>query len=274
MNESPSPNADIKPEPAGDSPPVSAEDKPRIEAAESEKEASGAETDSRNRAESAGEKKAEKGEEPIFQSDAANRVWRIANSSLAIFLLGAIFVTGLGASLTKCSQILKDEASEKATTRRLLQELDLRIDQIGNYATLIRLHESEEDKGSTLMYAWRVARGTTDYQPALPEFRGVHMAGLIIQLDALGYSENASDAIAAAEDLDIGVEFKDGKERQSPTNHFRLFGIEHLEKDLYALQRYRDYVFRRVYPDRLIRKQIALKPLIVDEKDPKSAKGP
>jgi hypothetical protein len=254
-------------------PPVS-EDTPRVEAASSDKETDSGEGDSKDRAESVGEKKAEKGEEPVFKSDSANVAWRIANSSLAIFLLGAIFVTGLGASLTKCSQMLKDEAFEKATARRLLQELDLRTDQIGNYVALIRLHDSEEDKGRTLMYAWRVARGTTDYQPALPEFRGVHMAGLIIQLDALGYSEDASDAIAAAEDLDIGVEFKDGKERQSPRENFRVFGPEHLDRDLQALQRYRDSVFRKAYPDRLFRKLIALEPLIVDDKDPKSPKGP
>jgi hypothetical protein len=172
--------------------------------------------------------------------------WKFLNSNLGILIVTSIFVTGLGSLFTLWNQKHDSADARRKEERKILDEYDMRLNEIKYYAAGIEQATDDDQRSQLLMYVWYAARGTQEYQPALPEFRGAHMAGLIVQLEGLGSVDVSSKAaIDATEDLNTGVERVNGAERQSPKG-FRLFSVEHLHKDIRALQGFRDFAWHRL----------------------------
>ena len=185
------------------------------------------------------ELEAQKPQEPIT-------TWKFLNSSFGILLLTSIFVTAAGSGFTLWNQKNDAAIAKRKEERKLLDEYDMRLKEIKYYTGQIQQASNDNQRGQLLMYVWFAARGTPEYQPALPEFRSAHMAGLIVQLEGLGILDpTAKTAIDATEDLNTGVETINGVQRQSPDGH-RLFTVEHLQKDIGALQAFRDFAWRRL----------------------------
>lgn len=161
------------------------------------------------------------------------KLWAFLNSAFGIFVLSSILVSGLSAALTYAQSRAQESKNQAAQVRRLLAEFDFRLNEIDVRAARIRNTDSRTEKGQQTMYVWRAARGNSDYQPALPEFRNVHWAGIIIQLDGFGVAGNAALAVAATWDLENGrtVAAEDG---------YYLFPPNFLEQKARTLRAYRE----------------------------------
>jgi hypothetical protein len=178
-----------------------------------------------------------------------SRTWKVLNSNLVIVVVTSIFVTGFGTWLTWLHQSHAETIQTQRLEKKLLAELDLRLVEIKGAVVEVKRTTNEGEKGSYLMYAYYAARGTPEYQPTWPEFKGAHMAGLVIQLDALGISKGAADAIAATIDLDTGVEIKDGKQWQAapPALPYRLLSSDRLDRAVKNIQSFRDAAWQKIY---------------------------
>jgi hypothetical protein len=175
--------------------------------------------------------------------------WKILNSNLVIVVVTSIFVTGFGTWLTWLHQSHAEKIQTQRLEKKLLAEFDLRLVEIRGAVAEVKRTTNDGEKGSYLMYAYYAARGTPEYQPTWPEFKGTHMAGLVIQLDSLGISKGAADAIAATVDLDTGVEIKDGKQWQAaaPALPYRLLSSDRLDLAVKRLQAFRDAAWQKMY---------------------------
>jgi hypothetical protein len=131
-------------------------------------------------------------------------LWTFLNSQFGLFLLGAIFVSGLGGAFTYFHQWRQDKASKVQNARKLLSEFDFRLNDLDTRVSQINAAQDLDSKGAIGMYVWRAARGDSAFQPALPEYKNVHWAGVIIQIDALGFGANSSAAVQATRDLENG----------------------------------------------------------------------
>ena len=58
------------------------------------------------------------------------KIWRFLNSSLGVFLLSAVFVTGLSTLVTSCVASHQREAQSRETIRRLDIEIGQRLQQL------------------------------------------------------------------------------------------------------------------------------------------------
>jgi hypothetical protein len=132
------------------------------------------------------------------------RFWQFLNSALGIFVLTTIFVSGIGGIFTLWQQHSKEMEARKSQALRLLAEFDFRLNEFDFRATRIAQLDDTTKQGQETIYIWRAARGNVDFQPALPEFHNVHLAGIIIQLVGLGASDGSADAIAATRVLENG----------------------------------------------------------------------
>ncbi|SEB44417.1 hypothetical protein [Terriglobus roseus] len=130
-------------------------------------------------------------------------LWSFLNSQFALFLLGAIFVSGLGGAITYWNQAQHEKEAKYENARKLLAEFDFRLNELDfRIGNIVRGPQAGVDIQRT--YVWRVARGDQAFQPALPDYRNVHWAGLAIQLDTLGFGVDTAQAVQAARDLENG----------------------------------------------------------------------
>jgi hypothetical protein len=131
-------------------------------------------------------------------------LWTFLNSQFALFLLGAVFVSGLGGAFTYWHQWQHENEVRNETGRKLLAEFDFRLNDLDTIIAKLASISDPQSKGENSMYVWRAARGDTAYQPALPEYKNVHWAGIVIQIDTLGFGANTYNAIQATRELENG----------------------------------------------------------------------
>jgi hypothetical protein len=62
----------------------------------------------------------------------------------------------------------------------------------------------DNDKTGHNVLIWRVVIGNIEYQPSLPEFKGVHWFGIVSRLRLLGVSKLSDDAGKTIIDLEYG----------------------------------------------------------------------
>lgn len=131
-------------------------------------------------------------------------LWKFLNSNLGILIITSIFVTGLGSLFTLWNQ--KHDAAEarRREQRKILDEYDMRLNEIKFHTSAIEQATNDVRREQLLMYVWYAAHGTQEYQPALPEFRGAHMAGLVVQLEGLGDVDTTS--MAAIDAIEISTQ--------------------------------------------------------------------
>lgn len=171
-------------------------------------------------------------------------LWMFLNSAFGVFLLSSIFVTGLGGLFTYWSQHARERDARIREEKKLLAEFDFRLKELQTRIAEIQSATNVEDKGALTVYIWRAARGNSDYQPAVPEFKNVHWADIIIQLESFGISEGASEAIAATRDLETGVGVVTPK-------GYTVFPANYLEQRESILQKYDEKAWKKVDPTRI-----------------------
>jgi len=177
-------------------------------------------------------------------SASATSLWAFLNSAFGIFLLSSVFVTGVGGLFTIWNQHTKDKEDRIRQEKKLLAEFDFRLKELETRITEIKNAANADDKGALTVYIWRAARGNSDYQPAVPEFKNVHWADIVIQLDSYGISDHASDAIAAIRDLETG--------RGTPSpKGYTVFPDSYLEEREKILRKYSEDASKKVDPKRI-----------------------
>jgi len=176
----------------------------------------------------------------VTGSDKPLTFWTFLNSQFALFLMGAIFVSGLGGAFTLWHQSHQERNQRIVSARRLLAEFDFRLNEldtrIKNLSTI-----PEADGGAESTYVWRVARGDSAFQPALPEFKNVHWAGIVIQLDTLGFGDETSKAVQATRDLENGGSIR-------TTTGYSLYPAGFLASRSATLHKFRDAAWSKVDP--------------------------
>ena len=154
--------------------------------------------------------------------------WEFVNSAFGIFLLSSVFVTGLGGLFTVWTQHNREKENRIREEKKMLAEFDFRLKELETRIAEIQAAPTPDDKGALTVYIWRAARGNSDYQPAVPEFKNVHWADIVVQLDSYGITAHASEAIAAIRDLEVGVSGGATIGIRSPHGYY-VFPVGYLE---------------------------------------------
>jgi hypothetical protein len=171
-----------------------------------------------------------------------SKTLKFLNSAFGIFLLTTIFVSGLGGIFTYWNQRAKEKEIRRQQQKKLMAEFDFRLNELDTRISEISKTNDPDRKGVYTIYVYRAALGT-QFQPALPEFRDVTWAGIIIQLDNLGISENSSQAIAATRDLA-------SDEYAGKGQTYSFFAPGYLEERAKILHAFNDDAWKKIDPDR------------------------
>jgi hypothetical protein len=153
---------------------------------------------------------------------------------------------GTGGSATTTIVIgrnVQGSAVSDTNPKELTREYDFRLNEIETRDEEIRRAQSDDDKGALQVYIWRAVRGTSDFQPLLPKFANTHMAGLVVLLEGVGFTDHAEQAIQAARDLENGG--VDAHAHQSP-HGYGVFSQDYLDSRLKSLRNYSDYIHRKM----------------------------
>lgn len=128
--------------------------------------------------------------------------------------------------------------------KKLLAEFDFRLKELETRITEIKVATDPDEKGALTVYIWRAARGNSDYQPAIPEFKNVHWADIVVQLDSYGVTGHTSEAIAAIKDLETGV-------GAASPHGYNVFPDGYLEQREGILRKYSESAWKKVDPKRV-----------------------
>lgn len=174
-------------------------------------------------------------------NESSSRLLRFLNSSLGLFLLSTIFVTGLGGLFTYWTQRTKDTRTEQGTKEKLLAEYEWRlIDLDGRIAQNHANPQNPEVWGVNSLMTIKAVNGN-DFATTLPEFKEVNWAGLIIQLRELGISDYADEAIRTTKIL------TDGPFPHEDSGHRGSLGSDVLDRLSATLHKYFDSAHKKIY---------------------------
>jgi hypothetical protein len=171
-----------------------------------------------------------------------SKTLKFLNSAFGLFILTTIFVSGVGGLFTWWNQKNKDEQAKTEIEKKLLAEFEWRLVDVDARIATIGSTSDVDVKGAETIMIYRTAIGAPEFQSALPEFKNEHWAGIIIQLDDLGVSENAAQAIVATRDLTqdvhVGID-----------NHGRGYlAMDYLTGRAKILHLYRDSARKKIFP--------------------------
>lgn len=169
-----------------------------------------------------------------------SRVLKFLNSAFGLFLLTSLFVSGLGGFFTYWNQKTKENEVRRGEEKKLLAEFDFRLSELDTRISEIARTSDLDVKGADTIYVYRAAMGS-DFQPALPEYKNEHWAGIIIQLSSLGISENSAQAITATRDLTSGNYAGKGPGGLS------FFAPGYLEDRAKTLHEYREAAWKKIF---------------------------
>jgi hypothetical protein len=175
--------------------------------------------------------------------DAAKRApssfWEFLNSQFGLFILGAIFITGLGSLLTAGHQAKLERETRVTTARKLLAESRFRLNEVEFRAGQISNTKDVPTKQVLSRFIYAAAMGVKDFQTALPQYKGVHWAGVIILLDSLEQVDGFDEAMQTTRDFEAG--FND--------NGNNYFEDPYLEKRIKFMHEYLDRVKVKIETD-------------------------
>jgi hypothetical protein len=132
--------------------------------------------------------------------------------------------------------------SDDTRRGKWIGEYDFRLNEIETRDEEIRKAKTDDEKGALQVYIWRAVRGNSDFQPSLPEFANTHLAGIVLDLQGVGFTEHAKEAIQAARDLENGG--PDAQTHQSPGG-YGVFSQEYLDSRVRMLRTYSDYIHQK-----------------------------
>lgn len=166
---------------------------------------------------------------------------KFLNSPFGLFLLGAIFISGLGGAFQWWQQRVKEDDTRRTVQKKILSEYRWRLNDLDKLVSEAGKTPDIEVKGADSILVYRIAYGAREYRTSLPQFQNASWGGLINQLDEFGISDGAAQAIAAADILMSGpYAGKDSIKRG-------YFGPNVLEQQASVLHLYYDNARKRVY---------------------------
>lgn len=130
-------------------------------------------------------------------STSDSKALKFLNSAFGLFLLSAIFISGVGGAFQLWTARLKDDEARRDVQKKLLSEYRWRLNDLDRLIAETEKTADIDVRGADSIYIYRIAYGTVDYQPSLPEFKNESWAGIITQLDEFGVSDSAAEAIAS-----------------------------------------------------------------------------
>jgi hypothetical protein len=129
---------------------------------------------------------------------------KFLNSPFGLFLLSAIFISGLGGLFQLRTEQLKQAEARREVQEKLLSEYRWRLNSLDRLIAETEKATDVDTKGADSILIYRIAYGATEFRTSLPEFQNESWAGIITQLDEFGISESAVQAINATNDLMSG----------------------------------------------------------------------
>ena len=126
---------------------------------------------------------------------------KFLNSPFGLFLLGAIFISGLGGVFQWWNQQLKQDDARRVVQKRILSEYRWRLNDLDKLVSVTTKATDNETKGTNSLLIYRIAYGAKEYQTSLPQFKNASWGGLITELDEFGISDSAALAIDATNTL-------------------------------------------------------------------------
>ena len=169
-----------------------------------------------------------------------SKTLRFLNSAFGLFLLSAIFISGLGGAFQWWTAKLKEAEARQEVQRKLLSEYRWRLNALDKRIAEAAQASNVDSKGADSLWIYQIAYGATDFQTSLPEFKNESWAGIINQLDDFGISDSAAQAIDATNDLMSGPYIaKDSR-------GVGYFGPGVLEDRAKILHLYYDNAYKRV----------------------------
>jgi hypothetical protein len=189
------------------------------------------------------QKELRKGEVNLHES----KFLKFVNSPFGLFVLGAIFISGLGGAFQSWSEKLKQVDAGRETQKRIMSEYRWRLNDLD---ALIKETESTDDvevKGADSILIYRIAYGANEYQTSLPEFKSEPWSSLIRRLDEFANSESAAQAVAATTVLMSGPYIGQDTHKRG------YFGPTILEDRAKTLHLYYNNVSEKVYDTSVFR---------------------
>jgi len=126
---------------------------------------------------------------------------KFLNSAFGLFLLSAIFISGLGGMFQLWSEKIKQNEVQREVQKKILSEYRWRLNGLDKLIAEAANATDVDTKGADSILIYRISYGAVEFQPSLPEFKNESWAGVITQLDEFGISESAAQAINATNDL-------------------------------------------------------------------------
>jgi len=165
--------------------------------------------------------------------------WDFLNSQFGLFILGAIFITGLGSFFTASHQAKLERDTRVTTARKLLAESRFRLNEVEFRTNQIKKTNDISAKQVFSRFIYAAAMGPKEFQPALPQYKSVHWAGVIILMDSLEHVDGFDEAIQTTRDFEDG--FND--------NGNNYFEVPYLEKRINFMHEYLDRVEAKIQAD-------------------------
>jgi hypothetical protein len=119
------------------------------------------------------------------------------SSKLGLLILGSLIVPILGGLYTYLHQREDERTANNRQIVKLLNEFDWRVSDIENQ----RVNPLRGDEQSARGYIWGVIVGGDNYHPTMPEFRDVHLGGIVTQLRNLGFADPSNVALSTIHDI-------------------------------------------------------------------------
>lgn len=167
-------------------------------------------------------------------------IWGFLNSTFGIFLLSSVVITGLSKLYSDYHAYTERKSQTYTQLTALITEFDYRTREMSYF--IRRLSEpnmTSDDRQGHGVLIWRVVIGHSDYQPTLPEFKGVHWLGVATKM-RLVYPEVDATGV---QDAIFSIET--GKNSQW------FYNLDTLKKNYAVIKSYDDRVTKKYINDRL-----------------------
>jgi len=170
-----------------------------------------------------------------------SKATKFLNSPFGLFLLGAIFISGLGGLFQWWDQQLKQDDAKRVVQKKILSEYRWRLNDLDKLVSEAGKTSDIEVKGADSILIYRIAYGAAEYRTSLLEYQNASWGGLITQLEQFGVSDSGTQAIEATNTL-MG-----GPYVSQDTHNRGYFGPDILEQRAKVLHLYYDTAYKKVY---------------------------
>ncbi|HWY21130.1 MAG TPA: hypothetical protein VNX26_07920 [Candidatus Acidoferrum sp.] len=164
------------------------------------------------------------------------------NSKLGIVVISTILVPAIGGLYTQMRQQAVYRSADNERIMKLMAEFDWRIEEIEFHKDRIQ-GEPDHDKWVSGFVITKIIVGGPDYYyPTLPEFKQVHLGGIVAQLLPFGDSPggNVLQTVEQMEHGDLAV-YLVGQ----PANADHTYDVDKLSAQLATLKQFRSRIAPR-----------------------------